>query len=82
MSNSVKPERKIKIQPALKLIKTRDLNRDQWLNVRKNGIGSSDAAAAVGLNPYKSQLELWLEKTGRDGNLPKTDPNDESSPMY
>ena len=53
MSNSLKPERKIKIQPALKLIKTRDLNRDQWLNVRKNGIGSSDAAAAVGLNPYK-----------------------------
>lgn len=82
MSNSPKPERKIKIQPALKLIKTRDLDRDQWLTVRKNGIGSSDAAAAVGLNPYKSQFELWLEKTGRDGNLPKTDPNDESSPMY
>lgn len=82
MSNSPKPERKIKIQPALKLIKTRDLDRDQWLTVRKNGIGSSDAAAAVGLNPYKSQLELWLEKTGRDGNLPKTNPNDESSPMY
>lgn len=82
MSNSLKPERKIKSQPALKLVKTRDLNRDQWLTVRKNGIGSSDAAAAVGLNPYKSQLELWLEKTGRDGNLPKTDPNDESSPMY
>ncbi|MDP3608659.1 MAG: YqaJ viral recombinase family protein [Nitrosomonas sp.] len=82
MSNSLKPERRIKIQPALKLVRTRDLNRDQWLTVRKNGIGSSDAAAAVGLNPYKSQLELWLEKTGRDGNLPKTDPNDESSPMY
>lgn len=82
MSNSPKLERRIKIQPALKLIKTRDLDRDQWLTVRKGGIGSSDAAAAVGLNPYKSQLELWLEKTGRDGNLPKTDPNDESSPMY
>jgi putative phage-type endonuclease len=24
----------------------------------------------------------WLEKTGRDGDLPKTDPNDETSPMY
>jgi putative phage-type endonuclease len=35
------------------------------LEVRQGGIGSSDAAAAVGLNPYKSQLELWLEKTGR-----------------
>jgi hypothetical protein len=42
----------------------------------------SDDAAAVGLNPYKSQLELWLEKTGRDGLLPKTDPLDEESPAY
>ncbi|MDD2883370.1 MAG: YqaJ viral recombinase family protein [Rhodoferax sp.] len=69
-------------QPALKLVKTNHLDRDEWLTVRKRGIGSSDAAAAVGLNPYKSQLELWMEKTGRDGNLPKTDPNDETSPMY
>lgn len=68
--------------PALKLVKTNTLDRDQWLSVRKQGIGSSDAAAAVGLNPYKSQLELWMEKTGRDDKLPKTDPNDETSPMY
>lgn len=69
-------------KPALKLVKTANLDRDQWLEVRKGGIGSSDAGAAVGLNPYKSQLQLWMEKTGRDGNLPKTDPSDETSPMY
>ena len=69
-------------QPALKLVKTNDLSREQWLTVRKGGIGSSDAASAVGLNPYKSQLELWLEKTGRDANLPQVDPTDQSSPMY
>lgn len=68
--------------PALRLIKTTDLNRDQWLDIRRSGIGSSDAAAAVGLNPYKSQLELWMEKTGRAGALPQVDPNDETSPMY
>ena len=50
---------------ALRLVDTRKLDRDQWLEVRKGGIGSSDAAAAVGMNPYKSQLELWMEKTGR-----------------
>jgi len=72
----------IKHRPALKLIKTKDLPRDDWLSVRKQGIGSSDAATAVGLNPYKSQLELWMEKTGRDGNLPKTDPHDEESPVF
>jgi len=82
VSNALKAEKPGRSKPGLKLVKTQDLNRDQWLEVRKGGIGSSDAASAVGLNPYKSQLELWLEKTGRDGNLPKTDPNDETSPMY
>ena len=69
-------------RPALKLVKTNTLSRDEWLTVRKGGIGSSDAGAAVGLNPYQSPLELWLVKTGRDGGLPKVDPNDETNPMY
>lgn len=69
-------------RPALRLVKTHDLNRDEWLEVRKRGIGSSDAGAAVGLNPYQSPLELWMIKTGRDSEMPKVDPNDESSPMY
>lgn len=69
-------------RPALKLVKTQTLDREQWLEVRKRGIGSSDAAAAVGLNPYKSQLELWMEKTGRDAGLPKIDPEDDSTPVY
>lgn len=69
-------------QPALRLVNTKNLPREEWLAVRKRGIGSSDAAAAVGLNPYQSQLELWLEKTGRDDGLPKTDPDDEDSPTY
>ena len=55
----------MKKQNALRLVDTRTLDRGQWLQVRRGGIGSSDAATAVGLNPYKSQLELWLEKTGR-----------------
>ena len=78
----LKSDKPTRSQPALKLVKTNDLSRDQWLTVRKGGIGSSDAASAVGLNPYKSQLELWMEKTGRDAGLPKVDPQDQSSPMY
>jgi putative phage-type endonuclease len=70
-------------RPALRLVKTQDLDRDQWLQVRKGGIGSSDAAAAVGLNPYQSQLELWLEKTGRAPVAPPGDGGaDDLSPMY
>jgi predicted phage-related endonuclease len=41
------------------------MNYQQWLEVRKQGIGSSDAATACGLNPYMSMLELWMIKTGR-----------------
>jgi putative phage-type endonuclease len=67
---------------ALRLVETKSLSREDWLEVRKNGIGGSDAAAAVGLNPYMSPLELWLIKTGRDAGLAKPDPHDTSEPVY
>jgi putative phage-type endonuclease len=69
-------------RPALRLVSTKDMSRDEWLKVRKQGIGASDSSAAVGLNPYQSPLELWMIKTGRDTAMPKVDPNDEESPMY
>ncbi|WP_308388335.1 lambda-exonuclease family protein [Acidithiobacillus sp. AMEEHan] len=50
---------------ALRLVSTRSLSREEWLQWRNRGIGSSDAAAAVGLSPYRAPLSLWLEKTGR-----------------
>jgi len=69
MSNAEKAVTAKANRPALRLVKTNDLSRDEWLTVRKGGIGSSDASASVGLNPYQSQLELWMVKTGRDGGL-------------
>lgn len=71
-----------KNRPALRLVETKSLSREDWLEVRKNGIGGSDAAAAVGLSPYMSPLELWLIKTGHDANLPRPDPRDTSEPIY
>jgi putative phage-type endonuclease len=50
---------------ALRLVSTNGLSREDWLKVRQGGIGASDAAAALGISPFKSQLELWLEKTGK-----------------
>ena len=50
---------------AKRLINTKNLSREDWLQVRKQGIGSSDAAAACGIHPYLSMLELWMIKTGR-----------------
>ena len=69
-------------RPALRLVSTKELSREEWLEVRKQGIGASDCAAALGINPYQSRLELWMNKTGRDAHLPKPDPNDINSPVY
>lgn len=41
-----------------------DLDRDEWLAARRPGLGGSDAAAIVGLSPYRSRLDVWLDKTG------------------
>lgn len=57
--------RKTKTPVAKRLANTKQMNYQQWLEVRKQGIGSSDAATACGLNPYMSMLELWMIKTGR-----------------
>lgn len=37
---------------------------DEWLSHRDR-IGGSEASCIVGLNPYKTNVELWREKTGR-----------------
>lgn len=39
-------------------------SREDWLKHRSR-IGGSDASAIVGLNPYKTNTELYLEKTGQ-----------------
>ena len=44
---------------------TRKMNHQDWLQMRKAGIGGSDCAPAVGLSRWKSPFQLWSEKTGR-----------------
>lgn len=41
------------------------LTREKWLEERKKSIGGSDASAILGLNPYRSNVDLWEIKTGR-----------------
>lgn len=38
--------------------------KDEWLRIRGKGIGGSDSSSIVGLNPYRTNLELWESKTG------------------
>ncbi len=39
-------------------------NHAEWLNNRRNGIGSSDVATILGCNKYASPYQLWLNKRG------------------
>lgn len=43
---------------------TKGLSREEWLGLRKKGIGGSDVAAIAGLNRYKSPIMVYLEKIG------------------
>lgn len=56
-----------------KITKKKTANHEEWLALRSQYIGGSDAAAVVGLNPYASRYSLWAEKTGKvpgfSGNL-------------
>lgn len=42
---------------------TKNMDRKEWLMLRKNGIGGSDAGAVCGLNPYVSPMEVYASKT-------------------
>lgn len=39
-------------------------NQEEWLKERGKGIGGSDAACILGLNPYKSNVQLYNHKKG------------------
>jgi putative phage-type endonuclease len=39
-----------------------DMTEKEWLAYRVNGIGGSDVATLLGMNPYKSPIRLYMEK--------------------
>ena len=47
------------------ITKVKTANYEEWLALRHQYIGGSDAAAVVGLNRFASPYSLWAEKTGR-----------------
>nr|DAL55735.1 MAG TPA_asm: Exonuclease [Caudoviricetes sp.] len=46
-------------------VREAEKDHEKWLETRDKGIGGSDAAVIMGLNPYKSPYQLWMEKTGQ-----------------
>lgn len=44
---------------------TRPKDRTDWLMDRTAGVGSSEAASVLGVNPWQSAFQLWQVKTGK-----------------
>lgn len=44
------------------LVSTEDLPREQWLGYRRKGIGGSDAAAVLGISPFRTGRDLYYDK--------------------
>lgn len=44
----------------------RPKDRAEWLKYRESGIGSSEVASIVGLNPWETPYQLWRRKVGLD----------------
>jgi len=42
---------------------TSESNREEWLKARKSGLGGSDMPAIMGVSPWKTALDVYLEKT-------------------
>ncbi len=47
-----------------RLVSTKDMSREEWLEIRKHSIGGSDAGAICGYNDWCSALEVYAEKKG------------------
>ena len=56
------------------LVRCRD--NQEWLEQRTKGVGGSDVAAIMGLSPWRTPAQVWLDKTGR------TEPQDLSGKPY
>lgn len=59
-----------------KIFDSKNATREEWLKVRKLGLGGSDMSAVLGVNQWRSPLDVWLDKTS------DTVEEKESEPMY
>ena len=48
----------------LVLADTAQLARPDWLELRKKGLGGSDAAAVLGISPFRTARDLYYDKLG------------------
>lgn len=57
-----KDEKTRKYLEAKVIADTKDMTKEEWLKHRQTGIGGSDASCIAGLNPWKSAIQLYMDK--------------------
>ncbi len=63
------------MKPVL-FARTYGLTRAEWLELRRKGIGGSDAAAICGASPWRSPLSVYLSKIGAAPDTDSTEAMD------
>lgn len=58
------PNRLALATPTGVVVAPPNLNREQWLTVRRRGVGGSEVAAILGMSKYTSPIEVYLDKRG------------------
>lgn len=48
----------------MKQVSTISMSYDEWLSKRGQSIGASESGAILGLNPWRTAVDVWIEKTG------------------
>ncbi|MFM9368092.1 YqaJ viral recombinase family protein [Streptomyces sp. Da 82-17] len=52
------------VTPSAVVVAPPGLEREQWLTVRRTGVGGSEVAAVLGMSRYSSAYEVYLDKRG------------------
>jgi putative phage-type endonuclease len=60
-----------RVTPTGVLAAPADLPEDEWLAMRRTGIGGSDVGALLGMSKYTSPYELYLDKRGELPDMPR-----------
>ena len=53
-----------RVTPTAVRLLSADADRTDWLAARRDGVGSSDVAAILGVSDYATAMHVWLDKRG------------------
>ena len=59
-----------RIMQATVIADRKELNHEDWIKLRRTGIGGSDAGAICGLNSFSSPFSVYTEKVGLSSEKP------------